>query len=166
MFVLVLVSSLKLKHFQSLCRSCHWDSDIFSVRPGFIIDSQTFSVLVSVLSMRLRLFQSQSRHWDSDLFSHGHSRGLGLIIEIQTFSVSASVSPLRLRHFQSWSCRYNVGLADLWPLVSTGKVGQTFSAGNDGKVLIKRIYRYVENSSKYYFVHSLLGAFCTYMFNF
>ena len=87
-------------------RSRLWDSDHFSL--GLVIETQTFSVLVS--SLRLILFQSRSRsrHWDQDL----SSLGLGLVIETQTFLVS--VSSLRLRHFQSrsrsrWS---KSGLAD------------------------------------------------------
>ena len=66
------VSSFRLRFFQS--RPRHWDSDIFSL--GLVIE--TFSVLVSVSSLRLRHFWSlsRSRLWDSDLCS------LGLIIEV------------------------------------------------------------------------------------
>ena len=53
----VLVSSLRLRHFQYWSQSCHWYSQLFSL--GLFIETQTFSV--SVLSLRLRHFQSRSR---------------------------------------------------------------------------------------------------------
>ena len=99
--VLVSVSSLRLTSFQS--RSCHWDSDLFSL--GLVIETQKFSVSVS--SLRLRHFQSRSRHWHSHLFS------LGLVIETQTFSVLVSVSSLRLRHFQSRSRHWDSDIFSL-----------------------------------------------------
>ena len=51
------VSSLRLRPFQS--RSRHWDSDLFSLSLGLVIDTQTVSI--SVLSLRLRHFQTRSR---------------------------------------------------------------------------------------------------------
>ena len=51
--------------FQSRSRSRHWDSNIFSL--GLVIETQTFSVSISVLSMRFRPFLSQSRWSKSGL---------------------------------------------------------------------------------------------------
>ena len=55
--------------------------------PSLVIETQIFSVLVLVSSLRLRFIS------------------LGLIIDSQTFSVL--VSSLRLRYFQSWSCHWD-----------------------------------------------------------
>ena len=90
-----LVSSLRLRHFQSQPQSHHRDTDYFSL--PHVIETHTFSVSVSVLSLILSQFQSQSHHWDSDIFN----LSFGLIIKTQTFS--ALVSSLRLRNVLSWS---------------------------------------------------------------
>ena len=69
--VLASVLTLRLRPLQSWSRSCHWNSDLFSLSLGLFIEIHIF--LVSVSSLRLRPFQywSRSRHWDPDIFSLG-----------------------------------------------------------------------------------------------
>ena len=81
--VSISVLTLRLRPFQSLSRSCHWDSDLFSLGLSLVIETHTF--LVSVSSLRLRPFQywSQSCHWDPDIFSlHLHNPNLVSLIPV------------------------------------------------------------------------------------
>ena len=56
---------IEVRHLQS--RSCHWDSDLFSL--SLVIETHIFSVSVSFLSSKLRHFQprSQSQFNDQNL---------------------------------------------------------------------------------------------------
>ena len=56
------------KRLDGIAQSQHWESDFFSL--GLIIETQTFSV--SVLSLRLKHFQSQFRSAWSDLANPCH----------------------------------------------------------------------------------------------
>ena len=94
--VSILVSSLRLrlrlKYFQAgFCLSMRLTS-FYSLGLSLVIETQTFSVLVSLSSLRLTSFQSLSCHWDSDPFSFG----LDLVIETQTFSVLVTVLMIKI----------------------------------------------------------------------
>ena len=70
-FIVSTTFVLVSKFLWSWSQSQLWDSDLFSRCLGLATEIQTFSVSLSVSSLRLRHFQSRSGHWDSDLFSFG-----------------------------------------------------------------------------------------------
>ena len=71
----VLVSLLRLGHFQS--RSCHWDSELFSL--GLVIETQTFSVSVSMIQIWSRWSLLRTQNHVSVVYGNQYPGELALL---------------------------------------------------------------------------------------